>query len=86
MLLSERRSHHSKVDVDRNYISSSESSQRLTQIDNYYKVTAVELAKCLKTTSGKLIAMATHHEKEKNLLAIHKEVRNYNIETKYTNI
>ena len=75
-LLTIRRMHHPKADVNRMYLPRRIGGRGLTKLETAYKSTTIEMETYLRNTDDALLQLVLQHETKKKLYSIQKRQRN----------
>ena len=75
-LLTIRRMHHPKADVNRMYLPRRIGGRGLTKLETAYKSTTIEMETYLRNADDALLQLVLQHETKKKLYSIQKRQRN----------
>ena len=85
-LLTIRRMHHPKADVNRMYLPRRIGGRGLTKLETAYKSTTTEMETYLRNTDDALLQLVLQHETKKKLYSIQKEAAKFRREFEVPNL
>ena len=85
-LITIRRMHHPKADVNRMYLPRRIGGRGLTKLETAYKSTTIEMETYLRNTDDALLQLVLQHETKKKLYSIQKEAAKFRREFEVPNL